>query len=480
MAFYHGVKSKQIDTSVSTPVTSSSGVAFVVGAAPIHTAKEVKVNEPILCTNYGEAVTALGYSDEWDKYNLCEVIYSQFKLYGVSPVVFVNVLDPKKHKKDVAATSYQLSDRKTELPLEAIADTVKIAQTSGGYYEKGTDYELFYNNGKLVVETLETGNIESQTGELTISFEAVDPSAVTKNDIIGGFDTQSKTYSGFELVDSVFPKFGIITDLLLSPGYSSDSEVAAVMSAKADKINNIFSGKALIDMDTEEVKHYSEAPKNKSDKNISFKNQILCYPLVKLGDRVFRFSTHLAGVIGATDAINDACPVESPSNKAMKIDSAVLKDGTELALDLTQANFLNSNGIVTALNLGKGYILWGNQTACFPSDTDVKNYFISVSRMFSWVSNSLTLTYWSKIDKKMSRRFVDSIVDSINIWLNGLVADEKLLGGRVEFKAEENSDVALMAGKAVFHVYMTPPSPAQEIEFVLEYDVEYIASALKA
>lgn len=49
----------------------------------------------------------------------------------------------------------------------------------------------------------------------------------------------------------------------------------------------------------------------------------------------------------------------------------------------------------------------------------------------------------------MTRRLIDSIVDSVNIWLNGLVSEEKLLGARVEFLDEENSTTALMAGKAV-------------------------------
>ena len=115
-------------------------------------------------------------------------------------------------------------------------------------------------------------------------------------------------------------------------------------------------------------------------------------------------------------------------------------------------------------------------TACFPSNTDVKDYFISVSRMFGWVANSVILTYWSKIDKRLDRRLIDNIADSLNIWLNGLVSEEKLLGGRVEFRESENSQVALMAGKAVFHIFMTPASPAQEIEFVLEYDVEYTSA----
>jgi hypothetical protein len=44
----------------------------------------------------------------------------------------------------------------------------------------------------------------------------------------------------------------------------------------------------------------------------------------------------------------------------------------------------------------------------------------------------------------------------------------------------ENPITNLMAGIVKFHVYMTPPSPAQEIDFVLEYDASYVQSALAA
>ena len=37
-----------------------------------------------------------------------------------------------------------------------------------------------------------------------------------------------------------------------------------------------------------------------------------------------------------------------------------------------------------------------------------------------------------------------------------------------------------MAGIIKIHIYMTPPSPAQEIDFTLEYDVSYVQSALTA
>lgn len=160
----------------------------------------------------------------------------------------------------------------------------------------------------------------------------------------------------------------------------------------------------------------------------------------------------------------------------------VLAHGTGSSVKYFDPDTLQENfkAIVTALNFIGSYVLWGDETACFPADTDVKNYFISVSRMFGWVARSVILTYWSKIDKKMTRRLIDSIVDSVNIWLNGLVSEEKLLGARVEFLDEENSTTALMAGKAVFHIYMTPASPMRECEFVLEYDADYVTAALSA
>lgn len=482
MAFYHGVSTRKEETSISTPVTAGAGIAFAVGTAPVHTVGG-KVNVPVMANNYAEAVAALGFSDNWGEFTLCEVLYSQFQLYKVAPVFFVNVLDPAKHKKEVAAADLEVIDRKILLPLEAIDSTVTVKEIGGGAaeYAANTDYALFYEGASLVLEILDGGAIPADTAKLNVAYSAVDPSKVTKAEIIGGFDVATKQTTGLELIDSVFPKYGIVPDLVLAPGWSEDAEVAAVMSAKAEAINGVFKeNKALIDVDAAEVRYYSDVPAWKKAKNITAPEQILCWPMVKLGDRVFHLSTQAAGLMGQVDAGNGDCPCESPSNKKLQADSAVLADGKEILLDLQGANYLNSQGIVTALNFYGGFKLWGNETACFPANTDVTDYFICVGRMFGWVAKSVVLTYWDKVDNMLNRRLIDSIVDSLNIWLNGLVSEEKLLGGRVEFKEEENSTVSLMAGKAVFHIYITPPSPAKELEFVLEYDAAYVSAALTA
>ena len=44
----------------------------------------------------------------------------------------------------------------------------------------------------------------------------------------------------------------------------------------------------------------------------------------------------------------------------------------------------------------------------------------------------------------------------------------------------ENTTTALMAGRVKFHVYLTPPSPLQQMEFVFEYDVSYLSALMAA
>lgn len=424
----------------------------------------------------------MGYSDEWDKYDICEEIYSSFKLYSNGPIIMVNVLDPAKHLKGAETVEKTLAGGITELPYETVSDTVEVKGYDGEdslteTYTRGEDYDLFYTDGVLRLERIESGKIKADNARLNIKFNSVDPSKVTKKEIIGGYDTNTNKSSGFELVDSVYPKYGVIPTLFLAPNFSTDSEVAAIMAAKAENINGLFTGKAIIDADTKTVKVYSDVPAWKNKNNITQPSQLVTWPKYTLGGKIYHSSVHQAGIMSKTDATEDlggGSPCESASNKTIQIDGMALADGTEVLLDLVKANYLNSNGIITALNLTGSFVSWGNETACYPANTDVTDYFYCVSRMFSWVANSVILSMWSKVDKKLNKRLIESVTQSINIWLNGLMAEEKILGGRVEFLEEENTTADLLAGKAKFHIYLTPPSPAKELDFVLEYDVSYL------
>lgn len=478
IGYEHGITSEQVETSISTPRTAGSGIVFVVGTAPVQQVGG-KVNDPVLALLYKEAVSALGYSDNWRNYTLCEVMYSHFQLYGVSPVVFVNVLDPKKHKKTVEAEEYEVIDRQARLPFEAIAESVEVTSDDGSTtYAVDEDFGLLYDGDSLILEVLEGGAIPDTANKLKIAFTAVDPSKVSDSDIIGGFNVATKKSTGFELVDAAFAKFGIVPDLILCPGWSHRPEIAAIMTAKAENINGVFEGKALIDIDTTVVRNYTDAPEWKKRMNIFSKYQILFYPMVKLGEKLFHLSVQAAGLMAKVDTDNGDCPCESASNKNLQANSAVIdvEGSDEIFLDPQQANYLNSQGIVTTLNFMGGFVLWGNESACFPANTDVKDYFYCISRMFGWVANTAVLTFWKKLDKRLNRRLIDNICDTMNIWLNGLTNEEKILGGRVEFREDENPDTSLMAGKATFHIFITPCSPAKHLHFILEYDVDYLSA----
>lgn len=36
--------------------------------------------------------------------------------------------------------------------------------------------------------------------------------------------------------------------------------------------------------------------------------------------------------------------------------------------------------------------------------------------MFGYVAQTVTLTFWGKLDSKMTRRLIDCIIDTVNIW----------------------------------------------------------------
>ena len=470
----HGVGTAKLQTSVSTPVEVESGVIFAVGTAPVHTVGG-KTNEVVMVSTYEEAVEQFGYSDDWEKYGLCEVIYTAFKLYQVSPLFLVNVLDAGTHKTEETTAELTPTDNQIALPYDTIPGSIKI---TGKTVDE--DFGVTFTDSNCIIEFLET-----TTAQQTVKYSKVSPAAVTRANIIGGVNTTTHKVTGLELVEEVFPRFTIAPDLILTPNWSHDSEVAAAATAKAENINEVFSAHAVIDLDSSAsgATYCTDVPAAKKERNFVRPEQLVAWPKLKLGDRVFNYSSQLAGLIAAVDSdedYGDGTPCESASNKPLQADSMVLANGEEVVLDLQKANYLNDNGVITALNFYNGFVSWGDYTAAYPSNTDPVDYFYCISRMFKWVAKTVTLTYWNYIDRRMTRRLIDAILQGVNDWLNALTTEEKILGGRVEFREDENSLTALMSGKAKFHIFITPPSPLRELDFVMEYDVSYLSTLLAA
>ena len=465
MAFNHGVRTSETATSLVATKTDAI-TPFYVGTAPINMCEKQNINTPILCSSYEEAVKEFGFVNDFENYTLCEAIDAHFSKFGVGPIVLVNVLDPTKHKKAVESQSVPLGENKTAIIKDTgiIASTLKITPTI-------TYTTEFTEEGYLMI--VQTGEEEVPGKNLSVNYDKLDPTTIKNTDIVGGIDPSTGGKKGLECVSTVFPKYRLVPNLILAPKWSTDSTVAAVMETKANLINGHFKGFALVDIDTKTVTKYSDATKHKNDNNLVSTYLDVCYPKVKLGDTQYHLSTQRACLIQSLAAENDGIPYKSPSNENIKADSTCLADGTEVFLGLDEANYLNGNGITTAINWIGGWKAWGNRTGCYPDVTDPKDNFVPSRLMFNFLTNSLVQTYWQKVDEPTNKNLITTITDSVNIWLNGLQAAGKLIGGRVEFREEDNPTTSLINGQIKFKVFFSPALPAEDISFDLEIDTTY-------
>lgn len=485
MAFFHGVRTTESPTSIVPAAPCEAAMPVYFGTAPVHRTETLKnkVNYPILCNAYDDAVMALGYDSDWAKWTLCENIYAQFALFATSPCVFVNVFDPTKHKTSVETEQITLAKGEGKVAhQDAILSTLVVKDQNGSTtYQAGTDYTVAYDEDYYaVIARVPSGTISSDTAQLTVSYDYADPSQVDKEDIIGGINTQTGDEEGLEVIERVYPVSRKVPGLIVATGWSDDVEVAAVMAAKAGNINSLFQAVAILDIPvggTGAPTIYTNVPAYKNEKNLVDKLEHVLWPMLRLGETEYRYSSQFAALIQQiTQSIGNGVPYVSPSNQNIQCDSLIVGEPgarKEVSMSLTKVNYLNENGVSTALNFSRGWTAWGNRNACYPGTTDTKDVLLTNRLTFNWLEAEFILTVWQHVDRPITRRLIETIVDSFNDRLNGLVSQGALLGGRIEFRKEDNPVSSVIDGKIAFKLYITPPPPAEEITGDFELDPAY-------
>ncbi len=474
MGYMHGIRIQENPTSVPTPVRSEAGVPVVFGTAPINLAADPQnaVNKLFLCHTFAEAKAALGYSEDYAAYTLCQAMDAFFKVFGVGPVVFCNVLDPAVHQEDYVETLPVICGQAVIKTAGILRQTLVVRQEDS-VLEDGRDYVVAFSEDGHAVITVFADGISS----LAVSGSRLNPSMVTPECVMGSYDVVTGKETGTELVRRVYPEFSLTPSLLLAPGWSQYPQVGLALAEKCTDVNGMFQCECVIDIDTTKAKKYTEAAEVKIENGYAGEHTICVWPMVRYAGRTMAFSAVYAAMACYTDYGNDNVPNLSPSNRALRVSAAVLADGTEVTLDINQANELNGAGIVTALNLN-GFKAWGNNTAAFPGTTDPKDRWISCRRFFSWWGNSFITTYMEKVDNPANYRLIESIVDSENVRGNSLVSMGKCAGIRMVYSREDNPISDVMNGKIVFRQYLAPYTPAEDILNVLEFDPAMIEAAL--
>ena len=481
MAYNHGIRVNEQATSLVAPITGSAGLQVVVGTAPVNLAKDpyAATNVPLIAYSLAEAVEQLGYSDNFKSYTLCQSMDASFRVFNVAPSIFINVLDPKKHKKENSETTVDVVAKQATIETAGILLDTLTVKDGGAALEVGVDYITSFDDRGFVQISLIEGTTHAGANQLTVKSTSIDPSAVQTKDVVGGYDPVTDKESGLELIRQVYPKFNMTPGLLLAPGWSHIPDVGIVLGAKCAEINGVFSCECVLDADSSAsgAKKYTAVGEWKNKNGYTNKHSVLLWPQVKVGKKQYAFSAIFAALTAYTDANNDDVPNLSPSNKLIGITSMVLDDGTEITLDQTQANMLNGQGIVTAINVN-GWRTWGNNTAAYPATTDPKDRWFCCRRFFSWWGNSFILTYFQKVDDPANYRLIESIVDSENIRGNSYASQGKCAGARIVFEAKDNPITNILNGKIQFHQYLAPYTPAEDILNVLEFDPDMLAAAI--
>lgn len=481
MAYKHGVYTSEQATSMLAPITGTAGLQVIVGTAPVNMLKDpaAAVNVPLLVNSYKEAVEAVGYNPDFAKYTLCESISANFSVVGVAPMVFINVLDPAKHNAAIEETEIQVNNGVAVLDVVGALLAELVVKNGTTALVADTDYTTTWNDDGTLNIVLIAGAAGDGATVLTVSGSKIDPTAVTAADIVGGVDADTGKETGLEVVRQIYPLLSMTPGILLAPRFSMDATVAAALQAKTKNINGVFGAVCIVDINNGEdgATKYTDVKTAKEKQTVTDTHAYGVWPYAKVGEVVYSGST-LAGALTAfTDAQNDDTPNVSPSNKTIAISAACLPDGTEIVLDQEQANTVNSFGIATWLNMN-GFRLWGNNTAAYPGTSDPKDRWFSVRRFLTWAANSFILTYFSKVDSPANKRLIEAIVDSENVRGNGFVARGVCARYEITFNEDENTTADLLDGKITFHQYITPFTPAEDIEDIIEFDPEALTAAL--
>ena len=90
--YKHGIRTSRQATQLATPVTSDGCLQCIIGTAPVNLAADPydTVNKPFVAYKKADAISALGYSDDFENYTLCQSVYATFDVFDLALVLFLS------------------------------------------------------------------------------------------------------------------------------------------------------------------------------------------------------------------------------------------------------------------------------------------------------------------------------------------------------------------------------------------------------
>ena len=476
----------------------SKGVIVYVGTAPVQelvlaSGESYPVNKPILCNNIAEAKAAFGYSDDWEKYTLCEAMHVHFDMNGVGPIVFINVLDPTKadHKNTTKVTGSQTpaNGRIVIASAEDIIIETLVVQTQDPtpvVKVRGTDYNVSYNIDKqqLVIEEIGTG---LGTSALTVEYYTIKPSGVTSSDVIGTTDDMGQN-TGLFCVRDVYPATGMIPSYLGAPGFSSTPTIHSAMYQVSKKINGhwdayIFADLPLLNGGTPltlaTVATYKEGNGyNKENETVFFPNAL------GTDEKIYHLSVLAAANFQALLIMNDGIPFMVASNTACAIiQNLYMGAGNTGRLydDEIINKYLNSKGIASACFTAGRWCIWGCHSAQY-NQTEATQINVSETNMMMlfYVSNDFQSRRSQNVDKPLTANDIKTIIAEEQTRIDALISIGALISGTVRLNVSAQAKSDIVNGDFSFIFDLTPTPIARSLKAYVNWTDEGFTTYFEA
>jgi uncharacterized protein len=304
---------------------------------------------------------------------------------------------------------------------------------------------------------------------VVIRVEEGEDQAGTISNVIGGVDAETGKYQGVQALMAAGSTVGARPRILIATGFThqvfEDSEnageyllnpVVASLTSVADKLRAVVVVDGPNTTDAEVVKIRDLM----GSKRVFFHDPWYRYWDTEINDVVTRpASATLAGLIAWND--NQRGWHTSPSNQLVP---GIMGLGREI--DFVQgekncrANFLNSHDIAVTIQ-ESGMRLWGNRT----TSSDPKWAFLAHVRIADIINDSLQAAHLWAVDRNMNTNYYEDVRDSVQLFINRLVAERRIAGGTCWIEPELNTPQDMMDGRSVFDFDFSPFGIAERITF---------------
>lgn len=461
----------------------SQGAIVYVGTAPVHNVEggANNVNKPIVVNNIAEARKYFGYSDEWDKYTLCEAMHVHLENKGVGPLVFINVLNPATHKaSDAGTVSKTPENGRVTIPAaqDIILDSV-VVKSDNTTKIKGTDYAIAYNIEKKTITISELTAGALGTSALTITYNTVDASAVTAADVIGTSDGLGLN-TGVFAIKNVYQLTGYIPAYLAAPGFSSVPAVHAAMYQNSVKVNGHWDVYMFVDlpiMNNETPLTLDTAKTYKNGNGYTKENETVFFPLAQGNDgKIYHLSVLAAANFQELLLSQDGIPYKTASNTDCSlIENLYLgASNTGRVYDDSIINEkLNKNGIASAAYVGGRWAIWGCHSADYDQDNgDQINVAETNRMMLYYISNDFQHRRTPDVDKPMTANDLQTIIAEEQTRVDALLNIGALTRGVVTLNADAQARSDIMNGDYSFLFDITTTPLAKSLTAIVNWTDE--------